>query len=58
MRFMLDTELLDMQCAQGTGWQTREQWQALADMLVEYDIMKEIDVSEVFNNSILEAARE
>ncbi len=61
MRFMLDTELADAQSdltqAHGIGWQTLEQWQALADMLNQYDALGKVDASQVFTTSILEAAR-
>lgn len=58
MRFMLESELKDMQCDEGTGWQTEDQWQALADMLVEYKIMQPIDVNQVFSNDILVKSRD
>ena len=61
MRFMLETELVDLTSestdGHGIGWQTAEQWRALADMLQEYDAMPSIDVNQVFTNVILEAAR-
>jgi ABC-type nitrate/sulfonate/bicarbonate transport system substrate-binding protein len=58
MRFMLETELADAVSpiteANGLGWQTTEQWQALHDMLVEYQaIEKPIDVSQAFTNEFL-----
>jgi ABC-type nitrate/sulfonate/bicarbonate transport system substrate-binding protein len=60
MRFMLDNELLDAESdvtqQHGIGWQTRDQWQALADMLQMYEAMPTVDVDTVFSNSILEAA--
>lgn len=63
MRFMLDTELKDAHSPvtdeHGLGWQTAEQWQALADTLLEYDSMAgTVDVSEVFTNEFLEGASE
>src|SRR5690606_14905860 len=63
MRFMLDTELKDAHSSvtdeHGLGWQTAEQWQALADTLLEYDSMAgTVDVSEVFTNEFLEGASE
>jgi ABC-type nitrate/sulfonate/bicarbonate transport system substrate-binding protein len=58
MRFMLETELVDLysQATQDKeiGWQTPEQWRALADMLVEAEAMTPIDVSLVFTNKLLE----
>ena len=57
MRFMLDTELADAQSdVKGIGWQTREQWQALADMLQAYDTMAQVDVEKAFTTRIWEAA--
>jgi ABC-type nitrate/sulfonate/bicarbonate transport system substrate-binding protein len=61
MRFMLETELLDLfsevTLEHGIGWQTQEQWQSLADLLVEAEVMSPIDVSTVFTNELLEAIR-
>jgi ABC-type nitrate/sulfonate/bicarbonate transport system substrate-binding protein len=60
MRFMLETELRDLYSAateqHGIGWQTREQWQALADMLIACEAMKPVDVDTVFTTQILELA--
>jgi ABC-type nitrate/sulfonate/bicarbonate transport system substrate-binding protein len=60
MRFMLDTELADSEsevtAEQGTGWQTLEQWQGLADMLSQYEDLKNVDASQVFTTRILEMA--
>jgi ABC-type nitrate/sulfonate/bicarbonate transport system substrate-binding protein len=62
MRFMLDSELAERESeytqGQGTGWQTGEQWQALANMLQEFDAMPPVDINQVFTTQILEAARE
>lgn len=59
-RFMLETELADAQNeitqTHGIGWQTKEQWQALAQMLQEYDAMPAVDVEKAFTTQILEAA--
>jgi len=41
----------------GLGWQTQQQWQALADMLAQHADMKPVDVSQAFTTQILEAAR-
>ena len=57
-QYMLESELADAINEQGYGWQTAEQWQAMADMLMEFDVMKEADVSQAFTNEILEAAQE
>jgi ABC-type nitrate/sulfonate/bicarbonate transport system substrate-binding protein len=62
MRFMLATELADAQsdvtAVHGLGWQTAEQWQALADMLVEYEALTAVSVTDAFTNDILSAARQ
>lgn len=62
MRFMLETELLELASEvtleHGIGWQTIEQWQSLADLLVEAEVMSPIDVSTVFTNELLEAIRD
>ena len=61
MRFMLETELVDLASestiGHGVGWQTEEQWRALADMLQEYDAMPPVDVKQVFTTEILEAVQ-
>ncbi len=58
MRFMLDTEFADYESsvteANGPGWQTTDQWQALADMLLTYDaIAAPVDVEKAFTNQFL-----
>jgi ABC-type nitrate/sulfonate/bicarbonate transport system substrate-binding protein len=62
MLFMLQAELLEMESeytqGYGAGWQTEAQWQALADMLVEFDAMPPVDVTTVFTTQILDAIRE
>ena len=59
MRYMLETELADAQSEvtrqHGLGWQTREQWQALADMLRRADALAPVDVEEAFTTEVLEA---
>lgn len=61
MRFMLDSELADahstVTAKYGLGWQTHEQWQAMADMLVKYQSMPPVDVDKAFTTKILEAAQ-
>ena len=62
MRFMLDTELADAVSPvteqYGLGWQTADQWQALHDMLVQYDaIASPIDVNEAFTTEFLPQSR-
>lgn len=58
MRFMLDAEFDDYESAvteeNGPGWQTTEQWQALADMLLTYNaIAAPVDVEKAFTNQFL-----
>jgi ABC-type nitrate/sulfonate/bicarbonate transport system substrate-binding protein len=58
MRFMLDTEFEDYHSAvteaNGPGWQTEQQWQALADMLTAYGILSEpVESSMAFTNEFL-----
>lgn len=59
MRFMLETELIDLSSEvtlkHGIGWQTLAQWQSLADLLVEAEVMSPFDVSTVFTNDLLDA---
>jgi ABC-type nitrate/sulfonate/bicarbonate transport system substrate-binding protein len=60
MRFMLDAELADaygpVTEAHGLGWQTLEQWQTLAELLIDQGIMPASDASQAFTNTVLEAA--
>lgn len=56
--FMLNTELAraktELTEANGYGWQTLEQWQALADALTEFGIIEsEVDASGVFTTQFL-----
>lgn len=58
MRFMLEAELRDARSTvtaeHGIGWQTQEQWQELAHMLVEYGVLEQgVDVSDVFTTEFL-----
>jgi ABC-type nitrate/sulfonate/bicarbonate transport system substrate-binding protein len=59
MLYMLKSEILDAENdltdEKGLGWQTQEQWQALADLLSEYEAMPSVDVNLAFTNNILEA---
>ncbi len=58
MRYMLETELQDAQSEYGFGWQSLEQWQALADMLARYQALPAaVDVSRAFTTAIWEHAR-
>ncbi|HSV85787.1 MAG TPA: ABC transporter substrate-binding protein [Levilinea sp.] len=62
MLFMLNAELAERESeftqGYGAGWQTETQWQALADMLVEFDAMPPVDVNQVFTTQILAAVRD
>lgn len=57
MRFMLDSELKDLRSPitdeNSIGWHDLQQWQALVDLLVEYETMQPIDVSAAFTNDLL-----
>ena len=57
MRFMLETELKDLRSINTDentiGWHNLEDWQALVDLLVEYETMQSIDVSKAFTNDLL-----
>lgn len=57
MRFMLEAELADADSdltrANGLGWQSAEQWQALADMLRQNGVLADIDVNKAFTNDLL-----
>jgi len=57
-RFMLDTEIgaaySRVTTENGLGWQTEEQWQALADTLVEFGALeKAVDVNEAFTSEFV-----
>ncbi len=58
MRFMLLSELADAHSAytdqHGLGWQSEEQWQALADMLQQAGVLAEVDVNGSFTTRLLE----
>lgn len=60
MRFMLESELADAYgpatAEHGLGWQTRAQWQALADMLSQAGLPVPENLDAVFTTQILEAA--
>ncbi len=57
MRFMLESELKDLRSPttdeNTIGWHNLEEWQALVDLLVEYETMPAIDVSKAFTNDLL-----
>jgi ABC-type nitrate/sulfonate/bicarbonate transport system substrate-binding protein len=58
-RFMLDTEIAGaysrVTTENGLGWQTEEQWQALADTLLEFGALeKAVDVNAAFTSEFVE----
>jgi ABC-type nitrate/sulfonate/bicarbonate transport system substrate-binding protein len=57
MKFMLMSELNNLHSAEtdknGIGYQSHEQWQSLADMLVKYETMQMIDVDKSYTNDFL-----
>lgn len=58
MRYMLETELQDAQSERGLGWQSAEQWQALANMLIQYQALPpDTDVKAAFTSAIWEGAK-
>ena len=61
MRFMLDAELMDAESEVtrqfGLGWQTTQQWQALAQMLKQHNALSEVDITSAFTTRILESAK-
>ncbi len=58
MKFMLKAELKDAQSKHGFGWQSPEQWQALANMLAQYESLPaDVDVNAAFSTDIWEAAQ-
>jgi ABC-type nitrate/sulfonate/bicarbonate transport system substrate-binding protein len=59
MEYMLETELKDAQSEHGFGWQSVEQWQSLADMLVQNEALPAgTDSGAAFNFTLWEAAQE
>jgi ABC-type nitrate/sulfonate/bicarbonate transport system substrate-binding protein len=57
-RYMMNTEIerafTDATRRNGLGWQTREQWQSLADTLLEYrTITKPADLTKVFTDAFV-----
>ncbi|GBD08124.1 Formylaminopyrimidine-binding protein [Candidatus Thermoflexus japonica] len=63
MRFMLETELRDAESevtrAHGIGWQTREQWEALYEVLRRYNaITRPVEIDRVFTTALLQKARQ
>lgn len=56
-RYMLNTELDRARSANGFGWQTREQWQALAAVLLEFGTLKQpLDVSTMYTDAFVRGA--
>lgn len=57
MRYMLESELRDARSPlteqYGYGWQTIEQWSALAEMLVQAGIIESIDVEKAFTTELI-----
>lgn len=58
-RFMMNTELdraqTDLTRKNGIGWQTREQWQANHDLLLEYKVIEKPipDIAAIYNDEFL-----
>lgn len=60
MRYMLEIELKDAHSpvadGRGLGWQTREQWQGLADVLLKYKgLERAVTADDAFTTQFLEA---
>lgn len=59
MKYMLEVELKDAQSKQGIGWQSVEQWKALADMLIKYNALPAgVDVNAAFSTQVWQAAQQ
>lgn len=57
MKYMLETELKDAQSEHGFGWQSAEQWQALAEMLAQFNALPAgVDVNAAFHTRLWEEA--
>lgn len=55
MKYMLQTELKDAQSEHGFGWQSPQQWQALAEMLIRYQALPAgVNVSDAFTTQLWE----
>lgn len=58
MAYMLTTELRDAASERGYGWQSAEQWQALAQMLAQYQALPaDADPTRAFTTAVWEAAQ-
>ncbi len=57
MKFMLTSELKDLHSEitveNEIGYQSHDQWQSLAEMLVQYETMQMIDIDNAFTNQFL-----
>ncbi|HJM74580.1 MAG TPA: ABC transporter substrate-binding protein [Dehalococcoidia bacterium] len=55
-RFLLETDLANAQRADGIGRTTAEQWRALTDLLLQYEVIEaDIDVLQAFSGSFADA---
>jgi ABC-type nitrate/sulfonate/bicarbonate transport system substrate-binding protein len=55
-RFLLETDLANAQRADGIGRTTAEQWRALTDLLLQYEVIEtDIDVAQAFDGSFADA---
>jgi NitT/TauT family transport system substrate-binding protein len=58
-RFLLDTELDNAARADGMGRSSRDQWQALATLLREFEVTEsDVDISTVFDGSVIDGLYE
>ncbi|PKN81119.1 MAG: hypothetical protein CVU47_07925 [Chloroflexi bacterium HGW-Chloroflexi-9] len=58
-RFLLDTELANARRGDGMGRATLDQWQALADLLLQYEVItSEVDVAQVFDGAVIDGLYE
>ncbi len=59
MRFMLDTELRDARSPRGYGWQSAEQWRALAEMLAQHQALPAgVNAEAAFDTTLWQAAQQ
>ena len=55
-RFLLETDLKNAQRADGIGRTTADQWRALTDLLLQYEVIEtDIDVAQAFDGSFADA---
>lgn len=58
-RFLLDTELANARRDGGMGRASLDQWQALADLLLQYEVItSEVDVAQVFDGAVIDGLYE